>query len=321
MLDREAVLRKEHSGSQAVMFSGKGMKSKKRSATEKNIGCYGSHKKGHKRSECPDKKKKDKENSGELAVTVATVASKNKLWMATDLSTCAGIMERSADDWYIDSACTQHVTGTKAYFVNYRDDRRTMSAFNGTEVVAEGLGDVQLVMKLPNGQESSVCVREVAYVPGAFNLLSQGTLFENGVNLKSVKGYGYEIHDENAELTAVAPCVGKLFPLDMVHPDHTPLIGEVLATTSTTESGGRSLELWHRRMAHLGMTGIRKLSGFVDGMPRLDNGSCTFTACLDSKFDHRPFTPSFSLRQHPLDLVDSNICEPIEVPSLGGADI
>jgi hypothetical protein len=41
---------------------------------------------------------KGKENSAELAVTVATVVSENKLWMATDLSTGAGIMERTADD-------------------------------------------------------------------------------------------------------------------------------------------------------------------------------------------------------------------------------
>jgi hypothetical protein len=177
--------------------------------------------------------------------------------------------------------CTQHVTGTKAYFVNYRDDRRTISAFNDTEVVAENLGDGQLVIKLPNGQESSVCVQEVAYVPGAFKLLSQRTLFENRVDLRLVKGYGYEIYDENAELTAVVPCVGKLFRLNMVHQDRNSVIGKVKLTTT---SG--FVELWHQRMTHLGMTEICKLLDFVDRMPRLENGSCSCTACLHGKFNH-----------------------------------
>jgi hypothetical protein len=169
-------------------------------------------------------------------------------------------------------------------------------------------------MKLPNVLESSVCVQEVAYVPGAFNQLSQGTLVQNGVHLRLVKGYRYEIYDEKAELAAVDLCVGKLFPLDMVHPDRTPLNGKVLAATTSGVA-----ELWNRRMAHLGITGIPKLPDLVDGMPRLNNGSCLCTACLDGKFDCRPFTPSMSRRQHPLDLVHSHICGPMEVPLHGGS--
>jgi hypothetical protein len=159
MLDEEAnILKDRGDDKNMVLYSGAGGKKAKKgtsarvATSEKDIECYGCHKKGHKRSECPDKKKKGKENSGKPAVTTsaapASVTSEsnlNKLWMATDLSTCAGIVDHTADDWYIGSACTQHVTRTKAYFVNYRDDRRMMSAFNGTEVVAEGLEDVQLI--------------------------------------------------------------------------------------------------------------------------------------------------------------------------------
>jgi hypothetical protein len=100
--------------------------------------------------------------------------------------------ERTMDDWYIDSACTQHVTGTKDYFVDYKDDQRVLTAFNGSEVIAKGFGDVRLTMRLPSGQERAVRVRGVLYhdILGAFNLLSQGTLFESGVNLRLVKGFG-----------------------------------------------------------------------------------------------------------------------------------
>jgi hypothetical protein len=109
-----------------------------------------------------------------------------------------------------------------------------MSAFNGTEVVAKGLRDVQPIMKPTNDLERSVRIQEVAYIPGVFILLSQETLSENGVDLAMVKGYGYQINDQNIEFTAVAPRVGKLFPLDKVHPDRTPLIRKAFATTSGT---------------------------------------------------------------------------------------
>jgi hypothetical protein len=42
------------------------------------------------------------------------------------------------------------------------------------------------------------------------------------------------------------------------------------------------------------------------------------TACLDGKFDRRPFTSFTSRRQYPLDLVYSDICGPMEAPLLGG---
>jgi len=120
MLDREAVLRKEH-GSESVMFSGK--KSKKdrhgQGIVDKDIEYYGCHKKGHKRSECPDRKK-GKENSGKPTSAAASVASgnnaaeKNALWMAPvyKMSSQAQDTQRTMQDWYIDSACSQHVTGT-----------------------------------------------------------------------------------------------------------------------------------------------------------------------------------------------------------------
>jgi hypothetical protein len=135
-------------------------------------------------------------------------------------------MERTAEDWYIDSACTQHVTGTKAYFVDYKDDRRVLTAFNGSEVISEGFGDVRLTMRLPYGQERRVRVQGVFYIPGAFNLLSQGTLFENGVDMRLTKGFGYKIYDRD-RLSAVAPCIGKLFPLDMVHKSTSPVGKEI----------------------------------------------------------------------------------------------
>jgi hypothetical protein len=134
--------------------------------------------------------------------------------------------ERTLEDWYIDSACTQHATGTKAYFVDYKDDRRVLTAFNGSEVISEGFGDVRLTMRLPDDQERRVRVRGVFYVPGAFNLLSQGTLFENGVDMRLTKGFGYKIYDRD-RLSAVAPCVGKLFPLDMVHNSTSPVGKEI----------------------------------------------------------------------------------------------
>jgi hypothetical protein len=245
MLDREAVLRKEH-GSEVVMFSGKGKKSKKgTSVAEKDIECYGCHKKGHKRSECPDKEKRSKSNSDiecyechekghkrpecperERSTTAASVArTRDSGDLLLMVSTSAS--ERTLEDWYIDSACTQHVTGTKAYFVDYKDGRTVLTAFNGSEVISSGFGDVRLKMRLPDGQERRVQVRGVFYVPGAFNLLSQGTLFENGEDMRLTKGFGYKIYDRD-RLSAVAPCVGKLFPLDsMVHKSTSPVGKEI----------------------------------------------------------------------------------------------
>jgi hypothetical protein len=72
------------------------------SDTDKDIACYWRPKREHKFSMCPDKRKKGEQNSGKPAATTASVAAPennlNKLWMATDMSATAGIMERTAQD-------------------------------------------------------------------------------------------------------------------------------------------------------------------------------------------------------------------------------
>jgi len=172
MLDEEANILKDCGGDKnMVLYSGTGSKNAKKSKgtaknpqsttvseVDKDIECYGCHKKGHKRSECPDKKKKAKENSGKPTSAAASMASgNNTLWMAT-VADSSSHTQRTMQDWYIDSACSQHVTGTKEYFIDYRDDQRVLTAFNGSDVVAEGHEDVQVTMKPPNGQERGMRV-------------------------------------------------------------------------------------------------------------------------------------------------------------------
>jgi len=69
----------------------------------------------------------------------------------------------------------------------------------------------------------------VMYVPGAFNLLPQGILFGNpDVDLRLIKG-----------LVAVALCIKKLFPFDMVYKSTSePVVGKISANSNST-----SLEL------------------------------------------------------------------------------
>jgi hypothetical protein len=144
MLDEEAnILKDRGDDNNMVLYSGAGgTKAKKGTATKKDIECYGCHEKGHKRPECPEK-----ERSTTAASVVRARYSGDLLLM---VSTSAS--ERTLEDWYIDHAWTQHVTGTKAYCVDYKDDRRVLTPFNGSEVISEGFGDVRLTMRLPDGQ-------------------------------------------------------------------------------------------------------------------------------------------------------------------------
>ena len=83
---------------------------------------------------------------------------------------------------------------------------------------------------------------------------------------------------------------------------------------------GEQLELWHRRLAHLGADAVRKLREMAEGLPIVQAAAqCGCNACVTGKMYRKPFTPSVGRRVQSLDLIRTDVCGPMEVPSIGGS--
>ena len=78
-------------------------------------------------------------------------------------------------------------------------------------------------------------------------------------------------------------------------------------------------ELWHRRMAHLHHGALRHLRQFFIRVPQVQKEKHNHCKdCALEKNISRPFPQSEHKSKGTLDLVHSNVCEPMSVQSFSG---
>ncbi|KHN27834.1 hypothetical protein glysoja_032982, partial [Glycine soja] len=101
----------------------------------------------------------------------------NVLLMATTNSE-----EDNVNLWYLDTGCSNHMTGHREWFVNIDDKvKSTIKFIDNSSVTAKGIGKVMIQRK--DGQQSFI--NDVLYAPNMKNnLLSLGHLLEKGYSMQ-----------------------------------------------------------------------------------------------------------------------------------------
>jgi len=90
--------------------------------------------------------------------------------------------EERRDEWYLNTRCSNHITGNKSWFSELDDsvNRKIRFADNGI-VCAAGIGKVLIHRK--DGKKA--CITDVLYVPNMrSNLISIGQLLQKGYTMK-----------------------------------------------------------------------------------------------------------------------------------------
>ncbi|KAH0813975.1 hypothetical protein GEV33_008816 [Tenebrio molitor] len=232
---------------------------------------------GHKKSECRKPKSK----------TEAKICEVN-----TELC-FAGFAQGEVDSsWYLDSGCTEHLAKSSNSLKNVRPLEKPIqirSAKSGTFLTAKEMGDIPV---------------ETVIVPNLeFNLLSVRRLEMNGLKIIFENGNGNIF--KNDELVAVAHRKEKLYELAFKLPD----VDCAAVASSTTDTA----ELWHKRLGHIGRTGLEKVKDLVDGMEvNLPKHSCICPVCVEGKQTKLPHVQSRTRAQRPLQLVHSDLMGPIQ---------
>jgi hypothetical protein len=163
--------------------NGKNSRSKPRKS--KDINCYKCRKKAHIKRDCPNRKKNnDDENEGSSrSVNVVEVNSDNA---DGDMLYVASNLEHLADSWFLDSACSFHVTSNRDWFDTYRSvNYGIVTMGNGAHCKMTSIANIGI--KMFDGVVKTLCdVRHVPYVEK--NMISFGTLDSNGFGYKSEGG-------------------------------------------------------------------------------------------------------------------------------------
>ena len=97
------------------------------------------------------------------------------------LLTCNVAQDREEDIWFLDSGCSNHMTGNRAMFSNLDEEVKSELTIGiDTKISIKGKGRVSI--RVGNGEKK--IVPDVYYVLGLkCNLLSVGQLINKGYNV------------------------------------------------------------------------------------------------------------------------------------------
>lgn len=163
----------------------------------------------------------------------------------------------------------------------------------------------------------SILLKGVLYVPKIQNkLLSLSSMTEKGAKVEFI-GQSCKI-SINDKQHSIGHIHGKLYKLNSVPEDEKCCLG-------TAESKPDLLSLWHFRYGHLGYDNIHVLKdkAMVDGMKielagGVDRKNCE--GCAMGKQHRQPFPKKSEHKAcKPLELIHSDVCGPISIPSVGGS--
>ncbi|CAL2251278.1 unnamed protein product [Prunus armeniaca] len=262
--------------------------------------CYNCDRFGHLAREC----------IAEKAVQKANCASQKEVAGNLFYANCTTTESKPNGDWYIDSGCSNHMTGNVDLLVDIRTNvAGKVQMPTGALVNVAGMGS--LVIDTTNGRKY---IREVMYLPGLKeNLLSVGQMDEHGYCL--VFGDGmckvFESSSMNSLIIKVQMMKNRCYPLSFLAEN------QLLMKASITHSTW----IWHKRLGHLHFRGLKQLrdKDMVHGLPQLEEQNVVCEGCQFGK-QHRDVFPNNQAQRaiSPLELVHTDLCGPMKTESVAG---
>ncbi|KAI5336607.1 hypothetical protein L3X38_015875 [Prunus dulcis] len=270
-----------------------------------NIQCYNCKQYGHIKSTC-----KNKTNGGAESSFVHEKASERENDNVVLLAYAAAREGNvCAEKWYLDSGCSNHMTGNKSAFVNFKHTNNSeVRIGDGGKLVAKGSGDILFLSK--SGEQKRIS--DVLYVPDLnYNLLSVGQLLRKGHNIQFREDQCVIRDKYNSLITKVQMSGDNMFSLNIKY--------ESFACLSALIKD--SSWLWHLRYGHLSFNTLSLMGKqhMVRGLPTIQHQTQVCEACVLGKHQRNSFLTGYSWRaSHHLELVHSDVCGPMNTTSTGG---
>jgi hypothetical protein len=219
-------------------------------------------------------------------------------------------------DWIYDSAASHHFCVDSSQFENLRPLRQMIELADGDIAMSEGIGTVTLRLK-----NSVLQLHNVIYAPALnINLLSGFQLRQKGFRV---------VIDKECTIGKGGKIFGELIPQNnLFFVDFVGITANVVRSKLKPTPRPKPLNLWHRRLGHLGFRAVKKLEDWAYGIKilndpedneGLNNRPCE--ACIKGKQAKRPLKGRGNPYRHsnePFDLVHTDICQPL-IPGYDGS--
>ena len=202
--------------------------------------------------------------------------------------------ETSKDKWCLDSGSTSHVCSDKNSFKNKTYANFSLQLDSDATTAVRAKGDVNIISK---NDARDIILKNTLYVPN---------LRTNLISIAKVVDAGFNLYTR-------AERIGDLFYLKGTEkPPHVSALAK--ASTDMYE--------WHARLKHLNSKDLKATigKGHTEGIENViikDISNCNI--CAVAKKTSTPFQPRTQYASKPLEVIHTDVCEPMRTTSKGGA--
>jgi transposase InsO family protein len=308
----------------------------------KTLKCWNCDKKGHIAANCRSKKAKsdsddDPDTDGKRDPKKGRKMQKNsenseKPRAAVVISAFAGESWHDSggeESFIVDSGATWHMCKDKDLFHDIRPipERDVVLGNNSTSACKE-YGSIDIVLEdISRDGSPGVWIRlqKVLYVPElATNLISCNALSKQDIEV-SFGREGCELLDKRSSLSKLGfgrKRADGLYQLAATSIGKSPReLCNTAVGVDNEAKAGPGLDLWHRRLGHVNKQSIKDMvrSKKVTGVTLSDGAeSVDCEDCAAGKQTRKPFKGSINTARSVGDVIHTDVCGPLDVPSLGG---
>jgi hypothetical protein len=225
---------------------------------------------------------------------------------------------RSHSFWNADTGASAHMTFNRHWMRHMKPHRIPIQIADGSVLYSEGVGSVRFTPVIDGQEMPPLEFTNVLYVPSLSS------------NLFSVLYLTMHRHFTVSIVLDTLNFIRNdqtVFQAKVAHSNAAFLVGETVpveefASFSSTTTLPLDLDLWHRRLCHHHLAGVKKLlsGSLVTGL-KLDSQADpdpVCEACKAGKMHADPFPTSQSRASRPLQLIHSDVHGPVKVSTHQG---
>ena len=234
-------------------------KKKSKNAKAFDGNCNHCNKHDHKKDQCwikhPELKSKKSRKDGRMERPKYSL-------MATITSVAMPKWQSGPNIWFTDSGASDHFSSHRELFSTFRklDESTFIETAEGT-TMGTGIETIILVVLGKDDIEMELQFNNVIYAPNmSTNLFSLMATYDKGYETRITPGYDLRIFHGETLIAAVVRDEGGLFRLKTTIDSYA-----MTAQVSEETTPEIDINIWHKRMDHLGEDNVRRLAKMVEG--------------------------------------------------------